>query len=125
MPGSDFDRKEVFENKKPTVERAPDAQQPGELDWASAVGNSAVQRIASSPGGRRTPVAPGMMPLATAALARQAEDEELIGEGAGTATAEPEAAPEPPEAAETELPEAAAAPEGGESETELEEEQTY
>lgn len=117
MPASDFDREELLEESKGTAGRRRDTPQARELDWAAAVGNSAVQRLARSAAGRRTPVGPGMMPLATGALARQAEDEEEEeGEGAATATAEPA-----PEGAAPE-PEAGAEPESGEEE--LEEEDT-
>ena len=118
MPASDFDREELLEDSKGTAGRRPDTSQARQLDWASAVGNSAVQRLARSAAGRRTPVAPDMMPLATGALARQAEDEEEEeGGGAATATAEPA-----PEAAAPAMPEAGAEPEVGEEE--LEEEET-
>jgi hypothetical protein len=111
LPTSDFDRDEVHEEKRASPSRDAAADRPQELEWASAVGNSAVQRIARSASGRRVPVGPGAMPLATRALARQADDDEMATEGgAATATAE---APAAAEGADSAAPAAEGAPAQG------------
>jgi hypothetical protein len=114
MPTSEFDRENVLAEERPSAEREREAARPRELEWASSLGNSAVQRIAHSSAGRRTPVGPGVLPLATGALARQAKDEEEDEAGGGDATATAEAPPATAEAAGAESSAPEATPAGGE-----------
>ena len=119
MPTSEFDRADLLAEERAGTEPQAETARPRELEWASSIGNSAVQRIARSKTGRRTPVGPGALPLATGALARQAKDDEE--EAGGEATATAEAPPAAAEAAGAEASAPEAAPEGGEELLEEEE----
>jgi hypothetical protein len=131
MPSPAFDRDELLEHERPRPERDSAEARSPELEWASTVGNSAVQRMARSPAGKRAPVGPGAMPLATGVLARQSalDEEELTGNESEAVAEEPaaagglEAEAAEPEAAgaESSTAEAAAAPESA-GEEPLEEE---
>jgi hypothetical protein len=112
MAHQEFERDEVRDRSDGRRPEQSENAEAKEFEWASAVGNAAVQQIAGSPAGRTTPVRVGATPLSARALARQAEEEEEGGEGA-VATAPPEPAGAESATPAAAIPEAeAAGPEG-------------